>query len=71
MKVVDLGNGAVAFEPDASDDRFSAFNVARLKSAGMSESTIDLCIRFAGIEGSLEISHAEAPTPVAQDVCKI
>jgi hypothetical protein len=50
MKIVELGNGAVAFEPDAYVDRFGEFTVSRLANAGLNKQAIDLCARFAGIK---------------------
>jgi hypothetical protein len=46
VKTIDLGGGAVAFEPDSEDDRISAFYPARLRRMGVGEAVIETMWRY-------------------------
>jgi hypothetical protein len=47
MKVIDLGDCALALEPDKMADRVGSLDIARLKSHGVSERAIEIYRRYA------------------------
>ncbi len=46
MRIVELGDGAVAFEPSGSADRVDSVGVGRLRASGVSEAAIEVYLRY-------------------------
>lgn len=46
MKIIELGDGAVAFEPSSPADRVDAVGVGQLKASGISQDAIDVYLRY-------------------------
>lgn len=58
MRVVDLGHGAVALEPDsAAGDGVGSLDVSRLRHTGVREDAIGVYLRYYG----------DGPSPAASD----
>ena len=45
MRIVDLGHGIIAFEPEGSQDQVAGLDVQTLRSSGWSDLVIDAYIR--------------------------
>jgi hypothetical protein len=46
MKAVDIGFGAVAFEPDSDADRIGALDIERLRRQGVSDQVIAMYVDY-------------------------
>jgi hypothetical protein len=66
MKSVDLGYGAVAFEPDKiAADRIGSLDISQLRSSGIAERAIETYERFRA-----HVSSEEGPPATQPDHAK-
>lgn len=65
MKVVDLGHGTIAIEPDAPEDRIDSLSTNRLRKKGVSEESIEIYRQYIQHNSSTRIPPGGAHSTLA------